>query len=152
MAQEALIHSCATPVQMIQNTSPATKEGNVRPCDEAPVHSENEAQGTPELPPLMASDGMDPPETRATSFLASITQPLPSVEAPTVATPAPRSSSYKTKENTTLVRRSRRIALSGNNRPSLERAQCMLMRKLGLILEQESISHEARDAYTLKVA
>lgn len=37
--------------------------------------------------------------------------------------------------------------MAGNNGPALERTQCVLMRKLAMITEQEGLTQEARDAY-----
>lgn len=47
----------------------------------------------------------------------------------------------------TSLCRSRRIAIGGTQGSSLDRAQTILMRKLGVISEREGLSTEAREAY-----
>lgn len=66
------------------------------------------------------------------AFMTAITKPL----TPTTMalTPAPCLGRKKGEDRNSL-RRSRRIALAGNTRPSIELVQCVLMRKLGILSE-----------------
>lgn len=45
------------------------------------------------------------------------------------------------------LRRSRRIAASGTHEPALQKAQGVLMRKLGIVTDREQITNEAKEAY-----
>lgn len=47
-----------------------------------------------------------------------------------------------------VIRRSKCIVASGGSVPALQRAQSVLMRKLGILVEQEHITPEAQEAYT----
>lgn len=80
-------------------------------------------------------------------FLREITKELSVAAAALPTTPAAPAAKKKPEPKSSLWR-SRRIALSGNARPALERAQCVLMRKLGILSDQEAITQEAREAYT----
>lgn len=48
---------------------------------------------------------------------------------------------------TTSLRRSRRIASTGAAGPTLQKAQGVLMRKLGILSDQEQITSEAKESY-----
>lgn len=75
--------------------------------------------------------------------MAEITRPLPQA-----VSPAPMIRSTRRRQDArNSIRRSCRIAMTSNTRPALERAQCVLMRKLGIINPQETMTQEARDAY-----
>lgn len=63
-----------------------------------------------------------------------------------MATQAARNTKQVSSSSHTL-RRSRRIATSGANGPAVQKAQGVLMKKLGIIQEQEQVTTEAKEAY-----
>lgn len=67
---------------------------------------------------------------------------------PPVATPSRRPRrACALMEGSTSIRRSRRIATTGLLGTALTRAQTVLMRKLGVISPESTLSQESRDAY-----
>lgn len=80
-------------------------------------------------------------------FARAISMPVQQESANIAMTPTTRTRCSINMEGTSL-RRSKRIACMGASGTALDRAQTVLMRKMGLITEMESISQEAREAYT----
>lgn len=91
-----------------------------------------------------ASTQSEGPHTdRSQEFLAMVTRPVR--EAP--ATPASRPQRKRAVSVATTLRRSRRIANSVGPTNTVQKAQTVLMRKLGIIDTQQPMSQEAREAY-----
>lgn len=79
-------------------------------------------------------------------FLRNISSYSPVLAINPVVAATARAKKTKGAEASTL-RRSRRIASTGGMGTAIDQAQTVLMRKLGLIMLQERLSQEARDAY-----
>lgn len=80
------------------------------------------------------------------AFLTGITKQVETV--PIASHPAtPSTRPQKKTTATSSLRRSRRIANAGGRGPAIEKAQEVLMRKLGILTERETVTAEAREAY-----
>lgn len=109
------------------------------------VHHLNDATQSSAIPESMLPSPDAQHDEQAQQFLRSITTPADTL-ANLLATPAPRPRGMKL-HDTTTIRRSHRIAVSGYGGTAVNKEQTLLMRKLGLIEAQDAISQEARDAY-----
>lgn len=81
------------------------------------------------------------------AFLRSITMPVHPAQASIAATPTPRTRRRGNAE-TSPLRRSRRIAAVAGRGSAQDKAQTLLMRKLGVITGREEISPKAREVYS----
>lgn len=103
---------------------------------------ENNKQGHAHEEPGVLQAAQSP----ADEFLSAIVKPTQAVSA--IAQPQTPAAPLQKKQNpVSSLRRSRRIANTGGQAPALEKAQGVLMRKLGIVTERESITAEAREAY-----
>lgn len=83
------------------------------------------------------------PQDATQCFLDDITSTA-AVTALTTPVQQPRRASSTT---TTALRRSRRIATRSYTGTALDKAQSVLMRKMGVLQDQEPLTEEAREAY-----
>lgn len=80
------------------------------------------------------------------NFIDAVTRPALELQQPLPPT-TPSTRTAKRGAATTTLRRNRRIADGGRQGPALQRAQSVLMRKLGLTKENEQITAKVKDAY-----
>lgn len=81
---------------------------------------------------------------QAADFLSEVVR---TVDHDIIQPTPPVSGRAKKPTRSTQLRQSRRITRAGNCGPALQRAQVVLMRKLGVLEEQENLTNEAREAY-----
>lgn len=107
-------------------------------------HPEPGQSSTQKLP--SAQHQMDNLDDNSTvrQFRVSITKEINDGISPPTPCAKPR---CRATGNSTTLRRSRWIAYAGGPSHSLHRAQTVLMKKLGLIAEEESLTEEARESY-----
>lgn len=133
-----------------RNTAPSTQNGQAQQVAEMLTDCTMDITQPTQLqeaPAPISVPGTNDIEQAIDAFAQAVTVPLQHTGATIASTPTPRTH-RKTRENASTLRRSRRIANRGALGSTLDRAQTVLMRKLGVISDQESISQEAREAYT----
>lgn len=125
-----------------QNTYPATQETNVD-LDSHDGSPQNDL--AQQVPDDEEQRHADPSRTSAMDeFITAISMPT-TAEPPSPTPLATITRGNKRTGEATSLRRSRRLA--GARGPTLQRAQSVLMRKLGIMAESEQVSNEATEAY-----
>lgn len=115
-------------------------EQGTSPGRNSPMPAERNHVATPETQTTQVRQTQPEEE-----FFHDITKAIPDVRTPAATCSRKR---RKVAPPTTM-RRSRRIAESATGGHALHRAQIVLMRKLGLISEQEKMTDEAKKAYVM---
>lgn len=123
---------------------PPTRE----PCTPGVKSQAGETRGPARVRPAgePCTSGANPCQDRVQQFLQAVVTPMNN-SAPAMPTLQPPRSRRTATPTTNPIRRSRRIANNGCRGNALDKAQYVLMRKLGILGEQEQLSQDARDAY-----
>lgn len=137
MAENQILTTDLTPPTAQDNHLPTHQPSKEPGMFEVSTHDAQDA----------SQDMQDALRASQTTFVCGITKPLSQAPLPGLATP-PTLTMQENSAPVTTIRYSKRIAMFANARPALERAQCVLMRKLGILKEQEQMSQEDREAYT----
>lgn len=117
--------------------SPAQHTISSTDAEAANPHAPTEAQQEPESQP-----NERPPAPGIQDYIAAVSTTMQETRGTPAPTPRPAK-----RQNSTVLRRSRRIADAGGPSHSLQKAQSVLMRKLGIIPDQQLLTQEAREAY-----
>lgn len=127
---------------LIETVHVSADSPTVHPC---PPEASSPMQSVQANGPELAAAHLQP---AAQDYIDTVSMPLQQ----SAATPMPVSPALRRRRQTTIgsnsLHRSNRIARIATKGTTLDRAQAVLMRKLGVISEGESLSPEAREAYT----
>ncbi|GJN23594.1 hypothetical protein PR202_gb11258 [Eleusine coracana subsp. coracana] len=149
MCWKATENLCCGPSSILTRPEPteAQHAPHIEALTEDRLSIQQEAQPTPT--PGLEGQAIEPAQAvqpeRTQEFINLVTRPVQ--EPQTTPAPAPAKRSRRQPASSTTLRRSRRIANSAGPNHAVQKAQMVLMRKLGLAIEENGLSQEARDAY-----